>query len=98
MGVECPSWPSALTGSYDKIAWIWPVSDEDLIKQACDCMPANLTIEQWEIYRISDPRTCPQEGSLNQSTLTRLINNPMGFLTGSDECQHCIAEAFRNRK
>lgn len=93
-----PDGTLALTGSDDGTAWIWPVSYEELIEQACSCMPENLTIEEWQIYGISDPRTCPQEGSLNQSALTRVINNPMGFLTGSDECQPCIAEAFRNRK
>jgi len=63
-------------------------------------MPDNLTIEEWSRYTISDFRTCPAEGKFNQSTnpLIRLWNNPRRFLTGSEECQPCIAEAFRNRK
>jgi WD40 repeat protein len=93
-----PDGKKVLTGSYDGTAWIWPVSDRDLIEQACDCMPENLTVEQWGRYPISDVKTCPKEGQFNQSALTRFLNDPKGFLTGSDECQPCIAEAFRNRK
>jgi len=93
-----PDGTKVLTGSFDKTAWIWPVSDKDLIEQACGCMPENLSIEQWGRYPISDIRTCPKEGQFNQSALTRFLNDPKGFLTGSDECQPCIAEAFRNRK
>ena len=89
---------SVVTGIADGTAWIWPVSDRDLIKQTCDCMSENFTIEQWQIYGISDPRTCPKEGSLNQSALARFLKNPKRFLIGSAECQPCIAEGFQNRK
>ena len=93
-----PNGTKVLTGSSDKTAWIWPVSDRDLIEQACSCLPENLSIEQWGQYSISDVKTCPKEGRFNQSVLNRFLNDPKGFLTGSDECQPCIAEAFRNRK
>jgi len=93
-----PDGTKVLTGSLDKTAWIWPVSDKDLIDQACGCLPENLSIEQWGRYKITNVRTCPSEGSFNQSILTRLRNDPIRFLTGSSKCQPCIAEAFRNRK
>jgi len=93
-----PDGTKVLTGSSDKTAWIWPVSDRDLIEQACGCLSENLTVGQWGRYPISDVKTCPKEGQFNQSARTRFLNDPKGFLTGSAECQPCIAEAFRKRK
>ncbi|MDI9418460.1 MAG: CHAT domain-containing protein [Euryarchaeota archaeon] len=95
-----PNGSKALTGSDDGTARIWPVSYEDLIEQACGCIAENLSIEDWEgyrIYRIANVRTCPREGSFNQSVLTRFWNDPWRLLTGEPECQPCIAEAFRSR-
>ncbi len=92
-----PDGSKVLTCSFDGKAWIRPVSYEDLIEQACDCMAENLTIEEWRRYKIENVRTCPKEGSFNQSVFDRLQNDPWEFLTGKPECQPCIAEAFRNR-
>jgi WD40 repeat protein len=92
-----PDGSKVLIGSLAS-AWVWPVSYGDLIKQACNCSNDNLTLEEWKGYKISYPKTCPKEGGLNQSTLTRLRNDPLGFLTGSPECQPCIAEAFANKR
>ena len=93
-----PDGSKVLTGGGDGAAWIWPVSYEDLIDQACDCISENLTIEDWEKYKIGNVRTCPREGSFNHSISTRLLTDPVGLLTGEPDCQPCIAEAFRNRK
>ncbi|MGI6014970.1 MAG: CHAT domain-containing protein [Methanothrix sp.] len=92
-----PDGSKALTGSDDGTAWIWPVSYEDLIKEACGCVAENLSIEDWEGYRIANVRTCPREGSFNRSIKTRLLTDPIGLLSGEPECQPCIAEAFRSR-
>lgn len=92
-----PNGTEVLTGSYDGTAWIWPVSYEDLIGEACGCIAENLTIEEWERYKITNIRTCPKEGSFNRSAFERLWNDPWGFLTGEPDCQPCIADAFRNR-
>ncbi|WP_366850834.1 hypothetical protein [Methanothrix sp.] len=92
-----PDGSKALTGSDDGTAWIWPVSYEDLIKEACGCIAENLSIEDWERYRIENVRTCPREGSFNRSAFERIWNNLWRFPTGEPECQPCIAEAFRSR-
>ena len=92
-----PDGSKVLTGSDDGTAWIWPVSYEDLIKEACGCIAENLSIEDWERYRIENVRTCPREGSFNRSAFERIWNNLWRFPTGEPECQPCIAEAFRSR-
>jgi WD40 repeat protein len=81
-------------------AWIWPVSDQDLISDACNCIAANFTQEKWERYRISDPRTCPREGRLDNSSdpLSELSNNLKRLITGSPKCEPCIARMTQNRE
>lgn len=94
-----PDGSKVFIGDSTGTAWIWPVFYEDLIKQACACkwITENLTAEEWKRYKVHSPKTCPKEGGLNQSILTRLWNDPLGFLTGSPECQPCIAEEFVNK-
>ena len=92
-----PDGTKVITGSDDNTARIWPVSDQDMIEQACDCIAENLTVEDWNRYGIPNIKTCPKEGSFNHSMLERLWNDPWGVLTGEPECEPCIAEAFRNR-
>ena len=106
-----PDGQKVATASDDRTAWIWPVSAEDLLKEACKRITANLTAGEWEsILRESDCKTCPREGKFDRSgdffgeikiglkKAQRMLWPSSGSGAIPDECQPCIADAFRNRK
>ena len=105
-----PDGQRVATASEDKTAYIWPVSTEDLIKEACRRVTRNLTEAEWDnVLQGSYCQTCPREGRFNKSLdlFTNLKNNfkkVQLIISPSSapeivpgECQPCIAEAFRNK-
>jgi WD40 repeat protein len=105
-----PDGKKIATASDDGTARIWPVSAEDLIKEACNRITTNLTAGEWEIIlRESDCKTCPREWRFNRSNdflgdiknslkrAQRLLqpSSDSGAIPG--ECQPCIADGLSKK-